>query len=107
MNIHMETDPRGEQTTIRLHGEFTVGAQKDLTSLLDLAQRTVDKRPPPKRVVIDLAAVNKIDSAGVGALFRLHMLFKPARVALRIANIGENARSALSVAGLDRLIEID
>ncbi|ACZ31761.1 anti-sigma-factor antagonist [Xylanimonas cellulosilytica DSM 15894] len=56
------------------------------------------------RVVVDLGAVDHVDSSGLGALIAGLKATRQAGGGLRIARVGEQVRAVLKLTNLDRIL---
>lgn len=100
MTMQIEVDAQGSRTAVvRLDGRLDLLSAASVK--LRLAQEVADGR---RQIVVDLEAVDFIDSSGLGALISG---LKAARVAggdLRIARPREQARTVLRLTTLDRVL---
>jgi anti-sigma B factor antagonist len=59
-----------------------------------------------KKIVVNLAGVNYVDSAGLGALIEAHRKTKANQGHLKLTNLGPNFKHALEIARLLPLFEV-
>jgi anti-anti-sigma factor len=107
MDIRVESDTQSETVTLTLEGDLIVGCQDDLSELVQLTQFISRKMPRPQTVVFDISSVSRIDSAGIGALLRLHMTLKRNGILLRLQGVSEDVHRALTISRLDSVLEIE
>jgi anti-anti-sigma factor len=107
MNIRVDSDTQNNTVTLTLEGDLVVGQQDDLSELVQLTEFITLKTPLPEVVVFDIASVSRIDSAGIGALLRLHMTLKRSGIRLLIRGVGQDVQRALSISRLDSVLEIE
>ncbi|MBN1477062.1 STAS domain-containing protein [Candidatus Sumerlaeota bacterium] len=107
MNIRVDSDTQENSVTLTLEGDLIVGHQEDLSELVQLTEFIMRKMPRPERIVFDLSAVRRIDSAGVGALLRLHMTLKRNSVHLRLRGVRRDVQRALSISRIDSVLDIE
>ncbi len=99
------TITRGEQegvSILQLTGRLTFGAEEAL--LNDEIRRALASRRT--RLVIDMAGVDRIDSAGLGTLLFARAELRRAGGGLALANVHPMQRKAIRVAGLESAFEI-
>jgi anti-anti-sigma factor len=90
----------GDQAVLRCSGRITAG--EGTRTLRDALMCQVDSR----YVVLDLAAVNAIDAAGLGLLIFLQTLAHVAGFKLSLINPTKQTRELLAIMKLERLFDI-
>jgi anti-anti-sigma factor len=84
----------GEVVTVCCHGRLVAGVDRFLyTEVSKLI-------PGAKRIVLDLKAVEHMDSLGLGALVRLYVSTKSAGVELVLIHLGTQVRRLLGLTNL-------
>ena len=106
--IYMVRPPIGDDATIDLHSNVTEDRiEVALTGGLDMGaafklepeiERLLGEHDV-SRLVVDLAGVRFVDSAGIGALLSTHERAKAAGVELELANPSDPVRRILDVSG--------
>ena len=96
--------------TVEARGEVVVvapGAPTDLTvAEARLFDEAADAVPGGADVVLDLAAVGFLDSAGIGCIVRLNRRLQDGGGELRLAGPGQAVTIALELVRLHRLLEV-
>jgi anti-sigma B factor antagonist len=93
--LQLETENNKESgTTVRATGRITL----ETSATLDGTLR--DVMAEGKRVVLDLANVDYVDSAGLGALVGVHLHAKRTKCLLEIANPKQRIRDLFNRSGL-------
>jgi anti-sigma B factor antagonist len=78
--LQLSTEKKTDETIVHGSGRIT-------SATSDLLQSTIRGLiPGPKRIVLDLAEVNHIDSSGLGALVSVYMAASRAQCDLELAN---------------------
>ncbi|MGA8153648.1 MAG: STAS domain-containing protein [Terriglobales bacterium] len=95
----LETEKKDSETTIRATGPIT------LVPSARLENAVRDLIPEGKRIVLDLANVDYIDSAGLGALVSVYMHARRTKCALEIANPTQRIRDLFDRSGLASVFE--
>jgi len=95
----LETEKKDSVTTVRATGRITLAPSATLENTLR------DLIPEGKRIVLDLANVDYIDSAGLGALVSVHMHARRTNCVLEIANPKERIRDLFVRSGLASVFE--
>jgi anti-sigma B factor antagonist len=84
----------GETTTVKCHGRLVAGTTDEFF------QELKDLLPQAKVVVIDLAELTYVDSAGLGTLVRLHASARKHQCELRLLHLGKQLRNLLKLTNL-------
>lgn len=98
--LHVDVDTDGEISVVRPQGEIdanTVGAFRDALSTL----------PGVQHLIIDLAEVPFLDSAGLGALIGVIRRVREADGDVAIAGPRPPLRRILLTTGLDRIVAVE
>jgi len=95
----LETEKKDSETTIRATGQITLVPSARLENALR------DLIPEGKRIVLDLANVDYIDSAGLGALVSVCMHARRTHCVLEIANPKQRIRDLFNRSGLASVFE--
>jgi len=85
-----------------LSGRLTIG--KAVTDVEDRLKELVDQRPAG--LIVDLAALDLIDSAGVGALINIIGMAKQEGVPLRVAGCKDRVRHVFDLTQVTQLVEM-
>jgi anti-sigma B factor antagonist len=90
--IHIER--AGEESIVHCRGTLVSGAcsylHKEVYPLIS----------DSKRIVLDLAGVDWVDSMGLGALVRLHVVSKKNGCQLQLVNVGQRVKDLLNLTNL-------
>ncbi|HXY02044.1 MAG TPA: STAS domain-containing protein [Terriglobales bacterium] len=97
--LKLETEKKDSQATVRATGRIT------LTTAATLEMSLRDLTESGNRVVLDLANVDYIDSAGLGALVSVYMHARRAKCSLEIANPKQRVRDLFNRSGLASVFE--
>ena len=98
-SLEIEVRRRADRTTVSLRGELSVDSSPRLWRLLDGLE-------PAGEVVLDLADLTFVDSAGLGCLMKLARLAADAGATLIATDASTAVRRTIEVAGLHRAIAI-
>ena len=96
----LELDPRRtpEEITVVCTGKIN----SDTSALvLDTVQPLITES---KRIVLDLTNVKHLDSAGVGAFFKLWVNAKKAECEFKVINLNERTRGVLRTTNLSKIL---
>jgi anti-anti-sigma factor len=97
--LQLSIERKAEETTV--HG---VGRITSATS--DVLQNTIRGLiPGTKRIVLDLAEVNYIDSSGIGALVSVYMAASRAQCDMELANLQPRIRDLFELSRLNLVFE--
>lgn len=88
---------------IQLSGSLTLGRESQ--GLEKLVESLLN--PGPARIVIDMAAVPFVDSAGIGILVGCHGKTATAGGTLRVAGAADRVRHVLRVTNVDSVLRLD
>ncbi len=99
MTIHAISSDQGDTLTIRVSGNL------DFKSHAEFRRAYEDAGARPRSVVIDLAAVDYIDSAALGMLLLLRQHFGEG-VVITVANPKSAVAKILQVANFHRLFKV-
>ena len=97
----LELDPRKtpEEITVLCTGKIN----SDTSALvLGTVQPLITES---KRIVLDLTNVKHLDSAGVGAFFKLWVNAKKAECEFKVINLNERTRGVLRTTNLSKILE--
>jgi len=102
--------PSSTELTLRIEknpdGATVYGAGKITISSSSLLQDQVRPLfPNSKRVVLDLAQVNYLDSSGLGAVVRLWMTAKKANCDFKVANLTPRIKDLFSLTNISTIFE--
>jgi anti-sigma B factor antagonist len=99
--LQINTEKRAEETMVHGSGRIT-------SATSDLLQRTIRGLiPGTKRIVLDLAEVNYIDSSGLGALVSVYLAANRAQCVLELANPQARIRDLFELSRLKAVFESD
>jgi anti-sigma B factor antagonist len=90
------------RVTLYLTGDIDLSATADFVVAADAALAT-----GPAAVIVDLADVSFLDSAGLSGLVQVHQQTKDAGAAFRLQSPSRIVARVLELSGLDQLIPID
>lgn len=92
--LTINIDREGEESVVHCRGTLVSGAcsylHKEIYPLI----------ADCKRIVLDLADVDWVDSMGLGALVRLHVVSKKNGCRLQLINVGPRVKSLLELTNL-------
>ena len=95
----ISTEKKTDETIVRASGRIT-------SATSDLLQRTIRGLiPGTKRIVLDLAEVNYIDSSGLGALVSVYLTASRAQCVLELANPKPRIRDLFELSRLQSVFE--
>ena len=97
--LRLVSENKPSETTVRATGRITS------TTSTTLEKTLRDLVPGSKRVVLDLANVDYIDSSGLGALVSVYMHARRANCNLEIANPKQRIRDLFSASKLASVFE--
>jgi len=97
--LKLESEKQDSETTLRAAGRIN----SDTSAVLEKTLRELI--PGSKRVVLDLANVNYIDSSGLGALVSAYMHARRANCDLEIANPRQQIKDLFSRSKLAAVFE--
>jgi anti-sigma B factor antagonist len=97
--LQINTENKAEETIVHGSGRIT-------SATSDLLQRTIRGLiPGTKRIVLDLAEVNYIDSSGLGALVSVYLAASRAQGVLELANLKPRIRDLFELSRLQAVFE--
>lgn len=97
--LQLSTEKKPEEIIVRGSGKIT-------SATSDLLQSTIRELiPGAKRIVLDLAEVNYVDSSGLGALVSVYMAASRARCDLVLANPKPRIRDLFKITHLAPVFE--
>ena len=99
LELKLETEKENSQTTVRAKGRITSTTSAEMENTL---RNLVGGN---QRVVLDLADVDYIDSAGLGALVSVYTHARRLNCDLQIANPKQRIRNLFSRSGLASVFE--
>jgi anti-sigma B factor antagonist len=97
--LKLETETNDKETIVRATGRITLSS----SGVLDKALRELIANG--KRIVLDLANVDYIDSAGLGALVSVYMHARRSYCDLMIANPKQRVKDLFKRSGLASVFE--
>jgi len=97
LTLSIEKNPEG--ATVHCTGKITSSSSPQL---LDEVRPLI---PGSKRVVLDLAQVNYLDSSGLGAVVRLWMTGKKAGCELKVSNLTPRIKDLFSLTNISSIFE--
>jgi anti-sigma B factor antagonist len=102
MPLHMVDKLRGEVLVLEARGRLTLGRETEalrlrLKALVDSGQR---------RIVLNLAGVDYIDSAGLGCLVAGAATVRRAGGELKLANLTQRVNGLMQITHLSTLFEV-
>jgi anti-sigma B factor antagonist len=92
-----------EGATVEVVGELDVATAPQLRLCLDEVLRDMGERT---RLVIDLGAVNFVDSTGLTIFIGAHKRSESQQVSLSLLRPQPNVRKVLAITGLDTVLDI-
>ena len=99
--LQLNTEKRAEETIVSGSGRIT-------SATCDLLQRTIRGLiPGSKRIVLNLADVNYIDSSGLGALVSVYLAARRAQCILVLTNLQARIRDLFELSRLQAVFEIE
>lgn len=101
MALTFETDQVDPVTVVAVAGEVDLDTADTLRAQVDQALRD---RPP--ELVLDLAAVDFLDSSGLGALLELHRRLTDEGGFLRLVIASRHVRRVIDVTGMAQVLDI-
>ncbi len=97
--LRINTEKKADETIAYASGRIT-------STTSDLLQRTIRGLiPGTKRIVLDLAEVNYIDSSGLGALVSVYLAASRAECVLELANPTPRVRDLFELSRLQAVFE--
>jgi anti-sigma B factor antagonist len=97
--LQINTEKKAEETIVHGSGRIT-------SATSDLLQRTIRGLiPGTKRIVLDLAEVNYIDSSGLGALVSVYLAASRAQSVLELVNLKPRIRDLFELSRLQAVFE--
>ena len=100
--FHVDVQVASEQVIVRLHGDLdmatTAELRRALIAILDGA---------PKRITIDLAGLEFIDSTGIGALVGCSRRARDLGCDFRLRTPVRSVLKVIHLTGVDQLVQID
>jgi len=97
--LQLSTEKKAEETTVHASGRITSAT----SALLQSTIRGLI--PGTKRLVLDLAEVNYIDSSGIGALVSVYIAAGRAQCDLELANLQPRIRDLFELSRLTAVFE--
>jgi anti-sigma B factor antagonist len=89
--LTLEIEHKADEAVIRLHGKLIAEVS---TNFHDRVRKMISEK---KRIVLDLADLNYIDSIGLGALVRLLVSAKTKGCSLELLHLGKRVRQILDL----------
>jgi anti-sigma B factor antagonist len=100
-DLRLETRKTPEATIVVCSGKIN----SNTTPLLHSAIQPLI--PDSKRILLDVSAVNYVDSSGIGGLVRLWFSAKTNKCEFQIINLNERIRELLRMSNLAKMLEGD
>ena len=101
MALNLDVSKTDSIAVIRCRGRIVFGEEAD-----ELRRVVLGLLNETKRIVLDFAWTEFIDSSGLGVLVASLISARHRRAEIKIAALGRQARQALTTASVDRLFEI-
>ena len=92
--LTLDVEREGDESVVHCRGTLVSGACSYLHKVV------YPLIADSKRIVLDLAEVQWVDSMGLGALVRLHVVSKKNGCQLQLVNLGERVKNLLSLTNL-------
>lgn len=99
--IMVEANPFGGATVLHCEGRLIFSGDANA-----LAARVSEMLPTVRRMVVNLAGVSSIDSAGLGELVLLHMWADAAGYTLKFASPNKSVRALLELTNLISVFDV-
>jgi len=97
--LHLSTEQKSEETIVHASGRIT-------SATSDVLQSTIRGLiPGAKRIVLDLAEVDYIDSSGIGALVSVYLSASRARCDMELRNAQPRIRDLFDLSRLTAVFE--
>jgi stage II sporulation protein AA (anti-sigma F factor antagonist) len=96
----MDTEPSGDATAVRLHGELDMAGTFVLEPRLD----ELVAAPPEGGVVFDLRGLRFVDSTGLAALIGAHERLADAGVPTRFVRGSDDVQRIFALAGFEGIL---
>jgi len=97
--LQLSTEKKTDETVVRPSGRIT-------SATADLLQSTVRGLiPDAKRIVLDMTAVNFVDSSGIGALVSVYLAASRAKCELNLTNLQPRIRDLFELSRLTAVFE--
>jgi anti-anti-sigma factor len=81
LNLTLEAEPSGDAIVLHCHGRIIFHSEAQTFSTI-----VAEVLPSARRMVVDLAGIDSVDSGGLGELMLTHMWAEAAGYALKFAN---------------------
>lgn len=98
--LTFDIEQSGETTIVRCHGKLVAGVSELFY------RKTKAFIPDSKRIVLDMADLDRLDSTGLGAVVRLYVSGRSAGCSVELMNIGKPVRDLLGVTHLLSVLQI-
>lgn len=98
--LTFDIERSGETILVRLHGKLIAGVGEAFY------RKTKALIPDSKRIVLDMADLERMDSIGLGAVVRLYVSGRSAGCSVELMNIGKPVRDLLGVTHLLSVLSI-
>jgi anti-sigma B factor antagonist len=92
--LSFEIEHDGETAVVKCHGRLVTGATEELY------QEVKQLLPQARVVVVDLAELTYVDSAGLGTLVRLHASARKLGCEFKLLHLGKQLRNVLKLTNL-------
>ncbi len=94
VSLTVEVERKGEVIVVHCRGKLVTGVCSFLYN------KVHGLIPESKRIVLDLSALEYVDSMGMGTLVRLYVACKSAGTKLQLVNLGPRVRELLGITNL-------
>jgi anti-sigma B factor antagonist len=101
VSLRIETSFSGEVAVLRCRGRIVI--RDEASALSEIVSLLLKDHP---HVVLNLAAVESVDSGGLGAMVVLHMWARGCGRTMKYCCISEPVRHLLTLTKLDSLFEV-
>ncbi len=101
MKLSLQTQAIDKVTVLRCQGRFTYRDEATAFS-----QKIAELLPNTRQLVIELSALDIIDSAGLGELVVVHMWTRASGCSLKLAGANARIRHVLELTNLSRVFDI-
>jgi anti-sigma B factor antagonist len=92
--LTLDVAHKGDVVVVRLNGKLVAGVNDFLHS------RITALVPGPKRIVLDLTNLARVDSMGLGSLVRIYVHCRSAGCSLELVNLGKQVHQLLGTTNL-------
>ncbi|MFW5442984.1 MAG: STAS domain-containing protein [Methylococcaceae bacterium] len=100
MAVETSLDSATKTLTIKISGRFDFGAHQDFRQASDQASKNVNK------IIVDMGAVDYVDSSALGMLLVLRDKVGESKSAVVIKNVKAEVRKIFEIANFDKLFTL-